>query len=174
MLMTSIRAVLVLAFAAAALLVPATAVAAGTYSDTVTGVEYFATSTDGKFAGSASGSLAGTWNADVQHTALCITCTPTATITGGSFSLVTRLNGWPTVVSGSFSGVGGYVQVTSPGLGCTNQTFLVHGVLAGVHSLFGGNGSGSFDVQLTHYRTMLFGSCVTYGATVAGTLGLTF
>jgi hypothetical protein len=169
--MTFNRPLLVLAFAALALLVPVSA-AAGAYSDTVRGAEYFATSTDGKFAGTASGALPGSWNADVQHTALCLSCSPTATVTGGSFSLVTRLNGWPNVVSGRFSG--GYVQVTNPGLNCTNQAFTVHGVLSGVHSLFGGNGGGVFDVQLTHYRTLLFGSCITYGATVAGTLGLTF
>src|SRR5439155_22136808 len=95
-----------------------------------------------------------------------------ATVTGGGCGLVTRLTGWPNVVSGSFSG--GYVEATNPGPNCTNQTFAVHGVLSGVHSLFGGKGGGTFDVQLTHYRTLLFGSCVTYGATVAGTLGLTF
>jgi hypothetical protein len=170
MSMLPIRPLLVLALAGLALALPASA-AAATYSDTVSGAEYAFTSTDGKFAGTASGSLPGTWNVDVQHTALCLTCSPTATITGGSFSIVTRLNGWPNLVSGTFSG--GYVQVTNPGSNCTNQTFAVHGVLSGVHSLLGGNGSGVFDVQLTHYRFPLFGSCITYGATVAGTLGVT-
>ena len=169
--MPSIRPLLVLAITILVLLGPASA-AAGTSSDTVKGGEYFFTSTDGKFAGTASGALPGTWNADVQHTPLCLSCSPTATVTGGSFSLVTHLNGWPNVVSGSFSG--GYVQVTNPGLNCTNQTFAVHGVLSGVHSLFGGNGGGVFDVQLTHYRYSVFGSCITYGAAVAGTLAVTF
>src|SRR5689334_24068115 len=46
----------------------------------------------------------------VQHTKLCPSCTPTATITGGSFELATTHNGAPALVSGDF--VGGTVQVT--------------------------------------------------------------
>src|SRR4029453_7574536 len=68
---------------------PSGALAAQTYSDTISGHEYYYTSTDGRFAGTASGALPGAWNADVQHTKLCLSCTPTATITGGSFSLAT-------------------------------------------------------------------------------------
>jgi hypothetical protein len=63
------------------------AAAATTYTDTISGYEYYATSTDGKFAGTASGPLPGSWVADVQHTPLCLSCATTATITGGSFSL---------------------------------------------------------------------------------------
>src|SRR5438045_2488462 len=166
------RTLLVLALVLFVLSVPATAEAAQTYDDTISGHEYFATSTDGKFAGIASGALPGYWNTDVQHTPLCLSCTPTATITGGSFELATTLNGIPTLVTGDFTD--GAVQVTNVGADCTNQTFTVDGVLGSVGPWYRGNGSGSFDVTLTHYRRLVFGSCITYAASVAGTLSLTF
>ena len=79
------KTLLALALAVIALCITASAVAANTYSDTISGYEYYFTSTDGRFAGSASGALPGSWNADVQHTPLCLSCTPTATITGAAF-----------------------------------------------------------------------------------------
>jgi hypothetical protein len=156
----------------AAAIAPARAVASSTYSDTLSGYEYWASSVDGKFAGTASGSLPGSWNADVQHTALCLSCSPTATITGGSFLLSTVLHYSPALVTGRFDG--GTVQVINPGAGCTNQTFAVNGILAGVGTWWSGSGSGTFAVTLTHYRHSVFGSCVTYGASVAGSLTVTF
>lgn len=165
------RLLLVVGVVAAAI-APARATASSTYSDTLSGYEYWATSTDGKFAGTASGSLPGSWNADVQHTALCLGCSPTATITGGSFSLSTVIHYVPTLVTGRFTG--GTVQVINPGASCTNQTFAVNGVLGIVGTWLGGGGSGTFAVTLTHYRRYVFGSCVTYGASVAGSLSVTF
>jgi hypothetical protein len=153
-----------------ALATPAGALAAQTYSDTISGHEYYATSTDGRFAGVASGALPGEWNADVQHTKLCLSCTPTATITGGSFSLATTLGGVPTLVTGT----GGTVQVIDKGASCTNQTFAVDGVLGDVGPWYVGHGTGTFSVTLTHYRTSIFGSCVTYGASVRGGISLSF
>jgi hypothetical protein len=144
------------------------AAAAQSYADAITGHEYFFTSTDGKFAGSASGTLSGYWNADVQHTPLCGSCTPTATISGGSFQL---LHG-TTLLTGDFTG--GSVQVTNSGAGCTNQTFDVNGMLGDVGAWYSGSGSGIFSVTLTHHRRLIFGSCITYAASVAGTLSLTF
>jgi hypothetical protein len=151
---------------------PAAALAAQTYSDTISGHEYYYTSTDGRFAGTASGALPGDWNADVQHTKLCLTCTPTATITGGSFSVATTLGGIPTLVTGKFTG--GTVQVINKGASCTNQTFAVDGILGSVGPWYSGHGSGTFTAILTHYRTSILGSCVTYGASVKGTISLTF
>jgi hypothetical protein len=155
-----------------ALATPAGALAGQTYTDTISGYEYYYTSTDGKFAGTASGALPGDWNADVQHTTLCLSCTPTATITGGSFSVATTLGGIPTLVSGKFTG--GTVQVINKGASCTNQTFDVNGILGSVGPWYSGPGTGTFTAVLTHYRTSIFGSCVTYGASVKGTLSLTF
>lgn len=164
------RLIILLVAGLALLLTPATA-AAQAYSDTIGGYEYAFTSTDGKFAGSASGVLPGYWNADVQHTPLCLSCTTTATITGGSFSLATTHDGFPALVSGVF--VGGTVQVTNVGAHCSNQTFAVNGILGHVGWWSSGSGSGAFVATLTHYRHSFFGSCVTYGASVRGTLSLT-
>jgi hypothetical protein len=151
---------------------PTTAAAAQNYSDTLSGYEYSFTSTDGKFAGTASGALTGSWTADVQHTPLCLSCTPTATITGGSFSLAATHNGFPAVVSGAF--VGGTVQVTNVGSNCSNQTFAVNGILGNVGWWSAGSGTGTFATTLTHYRHSVFGTCVTYGASIRGALSLSF
>jgi hypothetical protein len=167
----NLRRLIILLAALAFLVVPATAAAAQTYSDTISGYEYAFTSTDGKFAGTASGSLPGTWKVDVQHTALCRSCTPTATITGGSFSVATVHNGLPAVVTGAFTG--GTVQLTNPGANCTNETFAVNGILGHVGWWTRGSGSGTFRVTLTHYRRSILGSCVTYGASIRGALSLT-
>lgn len=155
--------VLVAALATLALAGPATA-AAQTYTDTLTGYEYYFTSTDGRFAGTAAGALPGAWDADIRHTQLCLSCSPTATITGGSFFLATAYS----LIVGRFTG--GTVQVTNLGVGCTNQTFAVRGTLGGVGRSATGTGSGSFAVTLTHYRRSILGHCTTYGAKVAGTL----
>lgn len=163
------QALLILALAVLVLCAAGSAAAAQSHVDAISGHEYFFTSTDGKFAGTASGALSGYWNADVQHTPLCGPCTPTATITGGSFEL---LHGVSTLVTGDFTG--GSVQVTNGGAGCTNQTFAVNGVLGNVGPWYSGAGSGLFSATLTHYRRSILGSCITYAASVAGTLTLTF
>jgi hypothetical protein len=162
----------VLAVTALTLVVPAPSAATATYSDTISGHEYYATSTEGRFAGSASAALPGYWDADVVHDPLCISCPTTANITGGSFSLATTLNGIYTVVSGNFTG--GTVQVTDPGAGCTNQLFTVSGSLGSVGPWGGGSGNGSFAATLKHYRHLVFGTCVTYAASLTGSLSLTF
>jgi len=151
---------------------PPGASAAQTFGDTISGHEYYATSTDGRFAGAATGSLSGDWNADVRHTSLCSSCIPTATITGGSFSVATALDYIPTLITGKF--VGGTVQMTNAGPRCTNQTFAVEGILGSVGPWYSGSGSGVFSATLTHYRYRLFGNCVTYGASINGSLSLSF
>jgi hypothetical protein len=165
------RTLLIFALTMLVLSAPGAAGAAQTYNDTISGHEYYATSTDGKFAGAASGALPGYWNADVRHTPLCLSCTPTAMITGGSFELAITL-GSLTLLTGDFTG--GTVQVTNVGTNCTNQTFTVDGVLGNVGPWYSGRGSGTFSATLTHYRQRVFGSCVIYAASVAGTLSLTF
>jgi hypothetical protein len=147
--------------------------AAATYTDTLSGVEYWASSTQGRFTGRASGQLPGVWNATVNHTPLSLASSPTAVITGGRFELATAVGGLPTLVTGVFS-PGGTVNVIDPGAGCTNQTFAVQGPLANVGPWYSGTGTGTFAVTLTHYRTRVFGSCITYSASVVGSLSLTF
>ena len=165
--------VLILVLSVLVAAVPAGASAATTYNDSVSGFEYWATSTQGRFTGSASGSLPGYWNAVVNHTPLSLTATPTATITGGRVELATSVAGIPTVVTGNFL-PGGTVQVLAPGYGCKNQTFDVNGDLTSVGAWYSGTGNGSFSAILTHYRKSFFGSCVTYSASVSGSLTVTF
>ncbi|HTF51366.1 MAG TPA: hypothetical protein VK735_28315, partial [Pseudonocardia sp.] len=50
---------------------------------------------------------------------------------------------------------------------CVNERFNVTG-----HLTFDG-GTGNFRAILTHHRTKLRSSCITCGATVAGTLTVT-
>ena len=144
---------------------------AATYSDGVTGIETYATSSEGRFAGAAAGDLPGVWQAVVIHVPLS-GAIPVA-ITGGSFSITTVLDGSAVTVSGSVTG-GTVVQVSGLS-GCTNQQFQVSGALSSV----GVNGqrqrgTGAFGITLTHYRTSVFGYCLTYSASVVGTVSMTF
>jgi hypothetical protein len=154
--------------AAAVLLSPVTALAAS-HTDSVGGIEVFATSTTGVFTGTAGGSLPGVWSATVNHTPLGTS----ATITGGSFDVVSALGGLPAVVAGSFNG--GSVVQTGGFHGCVNQTFNVNGSLVSV-GVVGqpDTGTGSFAAVLTHLRFPFFGRCITYGATIKGTVNLNF
>jgi hypothetical protein len=157
--------------ALAALLAPA-ATSAAASSSTLSGYEYAFTSTDGKFAGTSAGALRGPWQAEVKHTALCLSCTPTAKIDGGAFKLAAIHDGRPGIATGTF--VGRTIRVTNAGASCTNQTFAVDGVLAAVGWGSGGKGTGTLAVTLTHYRHRIAGKCVTYGAAVRGALSLSF
>jgi hypothetical protein len=156
----------VLAVAAALFIGPASAIAATSFSDSISGYEYAATSTQGHFAGLASGALPGAWSVTVDHTPLGTS----AAITGGDFHLATRLNGRLTEVSGEFTG-GTVTQLTGFS-GCVSQRYAVTGVLGDVGSGSAGRGTGTFDATLTHYRTEIFGHCVTYSASVSGSLSL--
>jgi hypothetical protein len=156
----------VAAAAAALFISPASAIAATTSSDSISGYEYVATSTQGHFAGIASGALPGAWSVTVDHTPLGTS----ATITGGDFHLVTRLDGMLTAVAGDFTG--GTVTQLSGFTGCVNQRYAVNGVLGDVRFGSAGSGTGTFVVTLTHYRTKVFGHCVTYSASVSGSLSL--
>ena len=154
---------------ALAIALPGTALAA-TVSDTYTirGAEYYATSTQGRFGGTASGNTgdSATWQATVNHTSL----TNTADITGGTARLVTsRL----VVVEGQFTD--GDVTLINRAAGCGTETFAVDGTLENVtRSDKRAIGSGEFVATLTHYRASLFGTCRTISATVRGTITLDF
>jgi hypothetical protein len=154
---------------AAAVALPGTVLAA-TVSDTYTirGAEYYATSTQGRFGGTASGNTgdSATWQATVNHTAL----TDTAEITGGTARLATsRL----VVIRGEFSG--GDVTLVSRQSGCGTETYAVDGSLENVtRTDSSAVGTGEFTATLTHYRALLFGACRTFSATVRGTIALSF
>lgn len=168
----SAKGVLSAGMALAAVAVMQTAALAASYSDAVSGVEIYATSTEGQFAGQASGDLPGYWYADVIHTPLSGS-PETAAITGGSFYLSTTVHNQPSLVTGLFSG--GSVVQTGGFAGCTNQTYSVTGNLTDV-GLYGKRhaGTGTFAAVLTHYRYEAYGYCLTYAASIAGTVNLAF
>jgi len=154
--------------AAAALFIsPAAARAATASADSVSGLEYAATSAQGRFVGIASGALPGAWSVTVDHTPLGTS----AAITGGDFHLATGLDGTLTAVTGHFTA--GTVRQLSGFTGCVNQRYAVHGVLDEVGPGAVRRGTGTFDATLTHYRTTILGQCLTYSASVRGSLSLT-
>jgi hypothetical protein len=148
---------------------PLAASAATTYADSASGYEYSATSTEGRFAGQATGALPGAWNATVDHTPL----SPDATVTGGDFSLATVLHNSAVVVHGAVTG-GSVVRQNPGSTGCVNQYYGVTLLLGSVGTGGTGAGSGAFNGTLVHRRALVFGQCLTYAATIAGSLSLTF
>jgi hypothetical protein len=157
---------MVLAAVLAVLPVPASAeVMPKSYIYRVSGAEVYATTTVGRFAGTASGNGAtGTWYAQVNHESLV--GVTKAAITGGSFRMALSKAAPAYTVEGQFAG--GSIVKTQPGTNCTNQVYAVHGKLSDVSV----TREGRFDVMLTHYRTRVLGLCRTYSATVTGTLSL--
>ena len=156
-----------LAVLAVVIMGPGSVAAAATYPDSVSGYEYAATSTQGRFAGAAPGALPGVWSATVDHTPLGTV----ATITGGDVYLATYQNGVPAVVTGHFTG--GTVRQLPGFTGCSDQQYAVNGDVGDVGFGSAGTGSGSFAGTLTHHRTKIFGYCVIYSATITGSLTLT-
>ena len=140
----------------------AIAAASTSISYQVRGVEVYATATRGVFTGVAwAADDYGDWYAVVDHSAF--DAARTATITGGTFDL----NGHRRDVSGTFDS-GGTVLLRWADSGCGREVFDVDGTLT-----LAGGGTGVFDATLVHYRTSLFGRCITYGATVSGTVAFT-
>jgi hypothetical protein len=156
-----------LAALAAVIMGPGSVATAATYPDSVSGYEYAATPTQGRFAGAAPGALPGVWSATVDHTPLGTV----ATITGGDVYLATYQNGVPTLVTGHFTG--GTVRQLSGFTGCADQQYAVNGNVGDVGVGSVGTGSGTFAGTLTHHRTKIFGYCVIYSATITGSLILT-
>ena len=70
---------------------------------------------------------------------------------------------------------GGSVTQLSGFNGCGNEDYTVVGTLSSV-GLAGGprKGTGTLNITLTHYQASVFGYCFTYGASVTGTISLTF
>ena len=156
----------ILAAATALFISPASAIAATTYSDSISGYEYAATSTQGHFVGIASGALPGVWYVTVDHTPLGTS----ASIAGADFHLATHLHGRLTAVTGDFTA--GTVRQLSGFTGCANQRYAVNGILGDMGFGSARSGTGTFVATLTHYRTKVFGHCVTYAASVSGSLSL--
>ena len=149
-------------------LVPATAGAATTtYRFNISGTEVSATSTAGRFVGTASGSALGAWYAEVVHQPLGGGVGARVAIgSGGSFGMALAQAAPASVLSGQFSG--GTITVINPGARCTDQVYAVDGSLRNVSV----TGTGHFAAMLTHHRRSVLGRCWLYAATVGGTVTL--
>jgi len=155
-----------LAVALAAAVVPGAGAATGlSIVYAVAGVEKSVpTNNTSTFAGGAlgSGGDAAVWQASVVHEPLSACPFGSGTncaLTGGSFSL-TSSDG--AQVSGAFTS--GLITPVSQQSPCGKQVYNVAGALTTT------NGPAAFAATLTHYRTLLLGTCVIYFATVTGSL----
>jgi hypothetical protein len=154
-------------------LLPLTAAAApASATFRVYGGEIAATATRGTFVGKAYGDNGdkAAWQAVVDHEPLS---TASPAITGGTLEMATVSPDLATdFVRGTFAG--GTITLVDPGHGCTNEIYAVSGVVADVTTKTTSGGSGEFAVTLTHHRTLLFGRCTIYSATVVGTATFTY
>jgi hypothetical protein len=185
-LLAALLATLVLAVVGAT-----SAEAAETPHDTnVGGFECYATSTEGRFSGTAVGTgqhpLWGAWAIVVQHSSLDPCFNPVrlgqkcATLTGGTFSLA-ETSPSRELVSGSFDNLLQAEQAdqtnaiavlqTGP---CTDESFSIADGLYNVGPNDPQVGRGTFSATLTHHRRSVFGRCITYAATVSGHVMLIF
>ena len=152
-------------FAGALALIPATALAATNYHEAISGIETgYPYSTDtcpapdsvSPFAGTAQGTLTGTFQIAVCHTPL----NPNAEILGGTFAV----SDGTTTVTGQFASGGTVTLIDQSVIGtaCT-QTYAVRGDLLP---------AGSFTGTLVHYGIWNGSSCNVFFATVTGTAHL--
>jgi hypothetical protein len=171
----SLRLLILVGVTAATLSLPAAAPASpGSTTFAIRGLEYAFTQTVGVFAGIGSGNArdSAAWNTDVRHDPLG--SEPTY-INGGSFEMATtgpedRLD----FVTGSYVHHGGTITTLDPGANCTNQRFRVAGAIEHVATSDTSGGTGAFSAVLTHHRVRIFGRCITYSATVAGSATFTY
>jgi hypothetical protein len=154
--------------------VPATASAApASTTFVVQGAETGFTSTSASFAGTGIGDQGdrATWRTSITRTPF--NPAGQSTITGGTFSMTTLSPSWtPDRVRGTVAG--GFVEKTSGFSGCTNETFAVTLSLIDVATSSTTGGTGSFVGQLTHHRTVIFGACRPYFATIRGVVTLAY
>ena len=143
------------------------AAAPETYS--LSGYEIWFTPSVGVFAGTGNGHAGdlSAWFSSIEHSQVI---SPSGTIIGGWATLY-RLDG--VSISGHFSG--GTIVQTNDGAGCTAEWHSVTGELTGVRrSDTAALGSGEFQVTLVHHRAWLFGRCISYSASVSGSISLSF
>jgi hypothetical protein len=151
------------------------AVAASTSSPhlyTVAGVETRATGVLGTFVGGAVNPRTGgmLWKAVVQHTPLTRKADSPALITGGGVTLRVWSGERFSETTRSFTGgTIAYAGDRSSRSSCGQQVFRVDAALAGTRAA---GDAGLLQVYLTHHRKSIFGRCVTYAASVSGSLRL--
>jgi hypothetical protein len=160
------RRFLALAGIAGSLALSAVAPAAAALSNSylASGIETsIPTNNTSTFSGLAVGSQGdgALWKASVVHDPLSacpFDSGSSCAITGGTFSLTSSAG----AVAGSFTE--GAVTPISQQQPCGQQVYGVAG------SLVTTNGAATFTGTLTHYRAFIFGRCITYFATISGSL----
>ena len=150
-----------------------TAAASTRATDSITGIEVAGSSSQGTFLGAATGDLPGTWHAVVRHAPLPRRAEGHAAITGGTFSLATVVGGHAATVRGNLRRGARGITLATAGTHCRDQTFRIRARLGRV-GIATRDGVGRLAATLTHYRTRIFGRCITYSASVAGSVNLTF
>jgi hypothetical protein len=160
----------------ASVMLPAAASGASAEMYTLVGAETRASTVVGSFVGGAfrAPSDGMLWKAVVRHTPLTRDPARAAQITGGTLTLKVELGGRFSSVTGAFTGgMVVYLKERSSVSACGRQVFQVVGTLAEVkREMLSGN--GTLQVYLTHHRRMIWGRCITYAATVTGSLSLSF
>ena len=134
------------------------------------GLEIRATSVLGTFVGGAGDSSPGgmLWKAVVRHTPLTRTAASPALIIGGGVQLQLWSQEGLSQTSRIFSGgTITYAADRSSGSACGQQVFHVSATLATTNA---SDDSGLLEAYLTHHRRSVFGHCITYAATVRGSL----
>ncbi|MDQ6920078.1 MAG: hypothetical protein M3170_00550 [Candidatus Dormibacteraeota bacterium] len=165
--------------------------AATPHGTVVSGFEFYATSTQGRFSGTATGQVpngvSGAWAIVVDHTSLdpCFSKdlgTPCAFVTGGSFSLA-ETSPAVQLITGQFDNLSevpatqtNQIQLLEgSAVKCTDQHFKIKDGLRNVGTGSQRSSEGSyFEGDLWHHQKSFWGRCITYAATVQGTVVLTF
>lgn len=136
------------------------------------GLEIRATSVLGTFVGGAGDSSPGgmLWKAVVRHTPLTRTVDSPALIVGGGVQLQLWSQAGLSQTSRIFSGgTITYAADRASGSVCGQQVFHVRATLATANDA---DDSGLLEAYLTHHRRSVLGRCITYAATVRGSLKL--
>lgn len=162
------RAAILAGLVMSAVAAPAASAATETYS--IGGYEVWPTAYVATFVGTtrdAAGGWGG-WRATIHHSGVI---SPTGWISGGSadvyLSELSAIRG--TVAGGTVSLVAGSETE------CADMTHQVEASLVDV--IRGGRssiGTGTLSALLVHHRAWFFGRCLTYSASVQGTISLTF
>jgi hypothetical protein len=166
-----------------------TPVAATEHGTLVSGFEMYATSSQGRFSGTATGTgsngVSGAWSIVVDHSLLdpCFrmkTGDPCATVNGGSFTLA-ETSPARELITGQFESPGevtlpqvNEIRLLNRGDNCSDQLFKIMDGLKNVGTGSPYSGHGSFVGYLWHHQRSFFGRCVTYAATVQGTVLLNY
>jgi len=129
------------------------------------GYEVWYSPTMAVFAGTSrvAGADLSAWYATIEHS---LVINPSGTVTGG-FATLYLPDG--VRITGRFSD--GTIVQTDPGVNCTTEYHAIAGNLRDVsRSDVGAVGTAALSATLVHHRAWIFGRCLSYAASVEGTI----